>query len=56
MAHVMQDTLKQLYNLMWFCRKVSIPFEVYAFSQEWKRGKMDYQTGQWDHQEEYLPS
>ena len=51
MSHVMQDTLKQLYNLMWFCRKVSIPFEVYAFSQEWKRGKMDYQTGQWDHQD-----
>ena len=51
MAHVMQDTLKQLYNLMWFCRKVSIPFEVYAFSQEWKRGKMDYETGQWAHQD-----
>ena len=51
MSHVMQDTLKQLYNLMWFCRKVSIPFEVYAFSQEWKRGKMDYETGQWDHQD-----
>ena len=51
MAHVMQDTLKQLYNLMWFCRKVCIPFEVYAFSQEWKRGKMDYETGQWNHQD-----
>jgi hypothetical protein len=51
MSHVMQDTLKQLYNLMWFCRKVSIPFEVYAFSQEWKRGKMNYETGQWDHQD-----
>ena len=25
------DTLKQLYNLIWFCQKVSIPFEVYAF-------------------------
>jgi hypothetical protein len=36
---------------MWFCRKVSIPFEVYAFSQEWKRGKMDYETGQWNHQD-----
>ena len=49
MSHVMSDTLKQLYNLMWFCRKVSIPFEVYAFSQEWKRAKMDYQSGQWNH-------
>ena len=25
-------TLKQLLNLVWFCRKVSIPFEVFAFS------------------------
>ena len=36
MQYVMQDTLKQLYNLMWFCKKVQIPFEVYAFSNEWK--------------------
>ena len=28
----MLDTLKQLYNLMWFCKKVQIPFEVYAFT------------------------
>ena len=35
MQFVMQDTLKQLYNLMWFCKKVQIPFEVYAFSNEW---------------------
>ena len=35
MAHVLQDTIKQLYNLVWFCRKVSIPFEVYAFSNTW---------------------
>ena len=32
MADVMEDTIKQLYNLIWFCRKVSIPFEVYAFT------------------------
>ena len=32
MKYVMLDTLKQLYNLMWFCKKVSIPFEVYAFT------------------------
>jgi len=33
MAPVMQDTIKQLYNLLWFCKKVNIPFEVYAFTQ-----------------------
>ena len=37
MQYVLQDTLKQLYNLMWFCKKVQIPFEVYAFTQEWNR-------------------
>ena len=35
MCDVMMDTLKQLYNLMWFCKKVSIPFEVYAFTNDY---------------------
>jgi hypothetical protein len=35
MANVMLDTVKQLYNLVWFCRKVSIPFEVFAFTNEY---------------------
>ena len=35
MAYVLQDTLKQLYNLIWFCRKVNIPFDVYGFTNEW---------------------
>ena len=39
MAHVMKDTIKQLYNLIWFCKKVQIPFEVYAFTNEWRRGE-----------------
>ena len=37
MQYVLQDTLKQLYNLIWFCKKVQIPFEVYAFTSEWNR-------------------
>jgi len=32
MAPVLLDTLKQLYNLLWFCKKVNIPFDVYAFT------------------------
>ena len=32
MGNVLLDTMKQLYNLIWFCKKVSIPFEVYAFT------------------------
>jgi len=35
MSDVMIDTIKQLYNLIWFCRKVSIPFEVYAFTNSY---------------------
>ena len=31
MQYQMLDTLKQLYNLMWFCKKAGIPFRVYAF-------------------------
>ena len=38
MAYGMLDTIKQLYNLIWFCKKVSIPFEVYAFTGDWCRG------------------
>jgi len=32
MQNVMMDTIKQLFNLVWFCKKVNIPFEVYAFT------------------------
>jgi hypothetical protein len=32
MSSIMKDTIKQLYNLIWFCRKVQIPFDVYAFT------------------------
>lgn len=45
MANVLQDTCKQLFNLVWFCKKVSIPFEVYAFTNEWRRCSFDYETG-----------
>jgi len=32
MSPIMKDTIKQLYNLIWFCRKVQIPFDVYSFT------------------------
>ena len=40
MQYLLQDTLKQMYNLIWFCRKVQIPFEVYAFTDEWGRSEV----------------
>ena len=38
MGNVLMDTVKQLYNLIWFCNKVNIPFEVYAFTNDWNSG------------------
>ena len=37
MNNVMMDTVKQLYNLIWFCRKVQIPYDVYAFTNDFAR-------------------
>jgi hypothetical protein len=35
MGNVMLSTIKQLYDLVWFCKKVAIPFRVYAFSDSY---------------------
>jgi len=32
MSAILSSTMNQLYDLIWFCKKVSIPFRVYAFS------------------------
>ena len=48
MNKVLLDTLKQLYNLIWFCKKCSIPFDVYAFTNEWNRSVFDYETGKYE--------
>ena len=41
MQYVMEDTIKQLFNLIWFCKKVNIPFEVYAFTGDYPYVKPD---------------
>ena len=40
MAGHLGNTVKQLFNLAMFCRKVNIPFEVYAFIQDTETEKM----------------
>ena len=35
MGDVLLDTVKQMCNLVWFCKKVGIPFDVYAFTNEY---------------------
>lgn len=34
MNRLLLNTYKQLLNLLWFCKKVQIPFEVYAFTYD----------------------
>ena len=36
MSDQLHATLKQVLNLTAFCKKVNIPFEVYAFTNEWR--------------------
>jgi hypothetical protein len=45
MGGILQDTAKQLLNLAWFCKKVQIPFDIYAFTNDyWYHKSYDYQT------------
>ena len=55
MHTVLKDTVKQLYNLIWFCRKVNIPFEVYAFTQEYPLVRYDEERGEMARIEPYTP-
>ena len=41
MTDVIEDTIKQLYNLVWFCKKVAIPFKVFAFTNEYNHAYDD---------------
>jgi hypothetical protein len=41
MGNIMEDTVKQMYSLIWFCQKVNIPFEVYAFSNYFQTQEYD---------------
>lgn len=38
-------TIEQMLNLIFFCKKVQIPFEVYAFSDVYNRNKYTKQNG-----------
>ena len=49
MCNNMTNTVKQLLNLVWFCQKVNIPFEVYAFSNTYQgamQSKIDTQSSE----------
>ena len=44
MQHQLLDTLKQTYNLIWFCKKSGIPFRVYAFQSGYGMGDLGEKT------------
>ena len=49
MQHIMLDTMKQLFQLVWFCRKVNIPYDVYAFTNDsWALNMSDNTTPAYD--------
>ena len=41
MCTQLKQTVEQLMNLVWFCQKVNIPYEVYFFTSEYNEGS-DY--------------
>ena len=43
MSDVLPAVIQQLMNLAWFCRKINIPFEVYAFSNYYNYNSDDYE-------------
>ena len=45
MCDVLIDTVKQMFNLVWFCKKVGIPFDVYAFTNEYPKVEYDETYG-----------
>jgi hypothetical protein len=45
MEDYLVDTVKQLFTLAWFCKKVAIPFDVYMFTNSWARVVYDDETG-----------
>lgn len=44
MCYILEDTIKQLLSIVMFCDKVNIPFEVYAFTNEWNRDNASFQA------------
>ena len=46
MADNLSVTLKQLFNLVWFCNRVKIPFEVYAFTDAFEGHR--YYDSNWE--------
>jgi len=55
MSNILMDTVKQLMNLCWFCKKVQIPFEVYAFTYDWCNKLVDEESNddEWSYERKH---
>ena len=45
MLHNLKDTMKQLFSLTLFCKRIGVPFEVYAFKDSGCESPFSYQIG-----------
>ena len=50
MGDSLLDTIKQLFNLVWFCDKVNIPFDVYTFTNRYLKDQCRY-VDKWEDSE-----
>ena len=57
MAYNMRETLKQLYNLIWFCQRTKIPYQVLAFSDHYQYDSMGERKSmfRFNHKEQNAP-
>ena len=52
MSHNMDKTIQQLLNMVWFCQKVNIPFEVYAFTNAYQSARLSKSLAHMDSERE----
>lgn len=48
MAYNMNDTIKQLLNLIWFCQRVKIPYQVLAFTDKYHNSEYRFMSRSFD--------
>ena len=52
MTHNMDKTIQQILNMVWFCQKVNIPFEVYAFTNAYMSARLSKSLAHMDNDRE----
>lgn len=49
MGRVLHDTVCQLITLVWFCKRVGIPFDVYLFTNDWTQCRVQHDNYEPEH-------